>query len=117
MVLPLEENVKIETVEKRLLQRGRQDVLLRDGAEDQKIDQRPERLDQIVSQIKGVQRAAMMDPQRRLEAVYSQRSRDAAAQDRIAVIQPRVDAGIIRPGKAGSECSCTVRKQATENKR
>ena len=97
--------------------RSGQFIRLTHAARHQKVHHGAERFDQIVRQIESVQCAAVVQAQRRQKTVYGQIPRDAAPQDRIAVVQPRVDAVILSAGKTLPECSCTVKKQATENNR
>ena len=103
VVLSTGKDVHIQAIKQHSLLVGLQFVILLDVTNHHQINQRSERLHQVIRQIKGVKRAAVMQAKRRQETVDRQRAGNTAPQDRITVVQPRIPDAVIAAGKPVSK--------------
>ena len=112
-MLGIGKNVQIQRTEKQTLFIGTKLILGAERGEYKKINQRPERLYQVIGKVKCVHRAFMVYSEDRQQTMHCQRAGDAAPDDGIAVIERGIVYTVVPPREAFPECSCTVEKHKT----
>lgn len=103
VMLGIGKNVQIQRTEKQTLFVGTKLILGAERGEYKKIDQRPERLYQVIGKVKCVHRAFMVYSENGQQTVHRQRAGDAAPDDGIAVIERGIVYAVVPPREAFPE--------------